>query len=117
MYKVTFMLKFRKDITSEEARKEWLGSHGQLALTIPGLRRYVQNHWVAPAEGHEQVYDGGVDLYFDNEKAFKEGFSSPEGEAMLKDDLRIFDRGGKPAYVGGVVIEQVMRWEKGNDGR
>ncbi|MBC7887014.1 MAG: EthD family reductase [Ferruginibacter sp.] len=108
MYKVIFMLKFRKDITPDYARKEWLGSHGALALTIPGLRRYVQNHWMAPAEGHEQVYDGSLELFFDSEEAFKTSFASPEGTAMLKDDLRLFDRSMTPAYVGGVVEEHVM---------
>ncbi|MEJ7737218.1 MAG: EthD family reductase [Chitinophagaceae bacterium] len=108
MYKVVFMLRFRKDITPEYARSEWLGSHGQLALTLPGLRRYVQNHWVAAATGHEPVYDGIVELWFDNEKAFQKSFSSPDGQAMLKDDLRLFDRSMTPAYVGGVVQEHVM---------
>lgn len=109
MYKVIFMLKFRKDITPEYARSEWLGSHGSLALTLPGLRRYVQNHWIAPATGHEQVYDGSLELFFDDEKAFNDSFSSPEGKAMLKDNLRLFDRSGTPAYIGGVVEEHVMR--------
>ena len=108
MYQVIFMLKFRKDITKEEARKEWLGSHGALALTLPGLRRYVQYHWMAAAEGHEQVYDGSLVLGFDNEKAFADSFAGPVGQAMLKDDLRIFDRSMTPAYVGGVVEEHVM---------
>lgn len=108
MYKVIFMLKFRKDITPEYARSEWLGSHGALALTLPGLRRYVQNHWMAAAEGHEQVYDGSLELFFDDEKAFKDSFAGPVGQAMMKDDLRLFDRSGTPAYVGGVVEEHVM---------
>ena len=112
MYQVIFMLKFRKDISKEEARKEWLGSHGALALTLPGLRRYVQYHWIEAAIGHEQVYDGSLVLGFDNEEAFKNSFTSPVGQAMLKDDLRIFDRSMTPAYVGGVVEEHVMLDEK-----
>ena len=103
------MLKFRKDITKEYARSEWLGDHGHLALTLPGLRHYVQYHWMGPAMGHEQVYDGSLILTFDDEKAFNDSFASPEGQAMLKDDLRIFDRSMKPAYVGGVVEEHIMR--------
>lgn len=116
MYKITFLLHYRKDLTSEQARQEWLGSHGQLALTLPGLRRYVQNHWIAAPEGHECTYDGSVDLWFDDEAAFKNAFSSPQGHAMLKDDLRIFDRSMVPAYVGGVIDEHVMLWDAG-DGR
>ena len=111
MYQVIFMLKFRKDITPEYARREWLGDHGHLALTLPGLRKYIQYHWLGPAQGHEQVYDGSLILGFDDEEAFKKSFASPEGQAMLKDDLRLFDRSGTPAYVGGVVEEHVMREE------
>ena len=116
MYKVTFLLHYRKDLSVDEVRAEWMGSHGQLALKIPGLRRYVQNHWVEAPEGHERTFDGSVDLWFDNEAAFKTGFESPQGKAMLEDDLRLFDRSHKPAYVGGVAEEHVMRWETGDDG-
>lgn len=108
MYKVLFQVRFRKDIPVEEARNEWLGSHGALASTLPGLRRYVQYHWIAPARGHEQVYDGTVELVFDDEAAFDASFAGPVGQAMLKDDLRIFDRSMTPAYVGGVVEEHVI---------
>ena len=108
MYQVIFMLKFRKDISKEYARSEWLGSHGHLALTLPRLRKYVQYHWMAPAEEHEQVYDGSLVLGFDNEEDFKASFASEVGQAMLKDDLRLFDRNATPAYIGGVVQEHVM---------
>lgn len=117
MYKVTFLLRYRKDLSPDYVRSEWLGSHGKLALTLPGLRRYVQNHWVAAPEGYERTFDGSVDLWFDDEAAFNAGFTSPEGDAMFKDDLRLFDRSMTPAYVGGVVEEHVMRWQPGPDGR
>lgn len=111
MYQVIFMLKFRKDITPEYARSEWRGRHGAIALTLPGLRRYVQYHWSAPATGHEQVYDGSLILGFDDEAAFNTAFTSPVGNEMMKDDLRLFDRSTVPAYVGGVVEEHVMHDE------
>jgi uncharacterized protein (TIGR02118 family) len=117
MYKTTFLVHFRKDIAADEARSEWLGSHGDIALGLPGLRRYVQNHWIAPPTGHELTYDGSVDLWFDDEAAFNTAFTSPVGQAMLEDDLRLFDRSMTPAYVGGVVDEHVMLWEPGPDGR
>ena len=117
MYKVTFLLRYRKDLAREEVVREWMGSHGELALTLPGLRRYVQNDWSAAPMGHERLYDGSVDLWFDDEEAFNASFVGPVGQAMLEDDLRLFDRSGEPAYVGGVVNEHVMRWDSGPDGR
>ncbi len=117
MYKVTFLLRYRKDLEDEEVLREWKGSHGALALTLPGLRRYVQNHWSAAPPHYERLYDASVDLWFDDEAAFQAAFSGPVGEAMAKDDLRLFDRGHDPAYIGGVVEEHVMRWEPGDDGR
>jgi uncharacterized protein (TIGR02118 family) len=117
MYKATFLLRYRKDLPVAEVLREWRGSHGQLALTLPGLRRYVQNHWAAAPPHYERLYDASVDLWFDDEAAFSKAFSGPEGQAMVKDDLRLFDRSMKPAYVGGIVDEHVMRWEAGADGR
>jgi uncharacterized protein (TIGR02118 family) len=117
MYKVTLLLKYRKDIPVEELLKDWRGSHGQLALTLPGIRRYVQNHWASAPPHYERLYDGSVDLWFDDEAAFNHAFSGPVGQAMIKDDLRLFDRSMTPAYIGGVIDEHVMLWEPGSDGR
>jgi uncharacterized protein (TIGR02118 family) len=113
MFKTTFLLHYRKDLDPAYIRSEWRGSHGALALTIPGLRRYVQNPWTGAPPIHERLYDASVDLWFDDEAAFQAGFGGPEGQAMMKDDLRLFDRSGKPAYVGGIIDEHVMRWEPG----
>jgi len=117
MYKVTFLLRYRKDLTVEYVLREWHGSHGQLALTLPGLRRYVQNHWSAAPPQHDRIYDASVDLWFDDEAAFNAAFAGPVGQAMMKDDLRLFDRSNDPAYIGGVVEEHVMLWQPGKDGR
>jgi uncharacterized protein (TIGR02118 family) len=116
MYKVTFLLHYRKDISVAEVLKEWKGSHGQLALTLPGIRRYVQNHWAAAPPQHERTFDASVDLWFDDEAAFRSAFAGQVGKAMFKDDLRLFDRSMTPAYVGGVVHEQVMLWTEGSEG-
>ena len=38
--------------------------------------------------------------------------------AMFQDDLRLFDRSAKPAFIGGLIDEHVMRWESaGGDNR
>jgi uncharacterized protein (TIGR02118 family) len=117
MYKVIFLLRYRKDLSPEYVRKEWLGSHGSIAMKLPKLGGYVQNHWTGAATGHEQVYDGSVELYFDNAADFEAAFASSVGQEMLKDDLRLFDRSAVPAYVGGVVEEHVMFWKPGSTDR
>lgn len=115
MFKTTFLLHYRKDLDPAFVQSEWRGSHGALALTLPGLRRYVQNDWVSAPPHYARLYDASVDLWFDDEAAFQAAFAGPVGEAMMKDDLRLFDRSQIPAYVGGVVDEHVMRWESGPD--
>lgn len=117
MFKATMLLRYRKDLEPAYVLSEWRGSHGALALTLPGLRRYVQNHWFGSPPQHERLYDASVDLWFDDESSFRAGFAGPEGQAMMKDDLRLFDRLMTPAYIGGTVEERVMRWEpvKGDD--
>jgi uncharacterized protein (TIGR02118 family) len=117
MYKCVWLIKFRPEVDPEYVRQEWRTSHGQLALKIPGIRRYVQNHWVAAPTGSERTYDGTVDCWFDDKESFEASWSSPEFETLLEDDLRLFDRSRVPPFEGGVVNEHIMRWEGLPEGR
>jgi uncharacterized protein (TIGR02118 family) len=51
-------------LSHEEYNKYWLEKHGPLAAKlIPGLRRYVQNHYV-PIPGMEYQGDGIVEMWY-----------------------------------------------------
>ena len=117
MYKCVWMIKFRPELDPDEVREAWRTSHAALALKIPGIRRYVQNHWVAGPMGAERTYDGTVDCWFDSRESFEAAWTSPEWQALLEDDVRLFDRTLTPAFEGGVVNEYIMRWDALPDGR
>jgi uncharacterized protein (TIGR02118 family) len=117
VYKCVWMIKFRPELDPEEVREAWRTTHAELALKIPGIRRYVQNHWVAEPMGSERTFDGTVDCWFDDRASFEAAWTSPEFEALMVDDLRLFDRTRVPSSEGGVVNEYIMRWDAALDDR
>lgn len=117
MYKCVWLIKFRPELDPEDVRRAWRTTHGTMALQIPGIRRYVQNHWIEAPTDCERTWDGTVDCWFDDEESFEAAWASPEWKALLEDDARLFDRSVTPAFEGGVVNEHIMRWEGLPDGR
>jgi uncharacterized protein (TIGR02118 family) len=117
VYKCVWMIKFRPELDPDEVREKWRTSHAELALKIPGIRRYVQNHWVADPLGSERTYDGTVDCWFDDRASFEAAWQSPEWATLMEDDVKLFDRTVIPAFEGGAVEEYVMRWDASPDGR
>jgi uncharacterized protein (TIGR02118 family) len=118
MIKVIFLLKFRADKDPAEIRRWWLNEHGELALKNPGMRRYVQNHFLGPidprhAEGGME-FDGFVEVWFDDREALERTLESPEWKALEEDGLNGFEMG---AIMGGCVTEHVMRWDADPDRR
>jgi uncharacterized protein (TIGR02118 family) len=117
MYKCVWMIRFRPELNPDEVRTAWRTTHAELALKVPGIRRYVQNHWHQDPTGAVRTYDGTVDCWFDSRAAFEEAWASPEWKALLEDDVGLFDRDVTPAFEGGAVEEFVMRWDASPDRR
>ena len=86
-----FMLKFmvvlyRKSGTSEAEFHDFLRDvHGPMALNIPGLRRYVQNHVLEDPRRARPGWDAIVELYFDNRDAMEAAWATAEGQAATAD--------------------------------
>ena len=112
MFKMVLVLKFRPDMDPEEVRNWWRNPHGALGLEVPGLVRYVQNHWVAPVgdvyEERPLPYDGSVDCWFESQEACEKAMASPEWAALVEDGPAGFDMSSLQACE---VIEHVMRWD------
>jgi uncharacterized protein (TIGR02118 family) len=117
MYKCVWLIKFRPELDPEEVRTRWRTSHGDLALKVPGILRYVQNHWVESPMGSERTYDGTVDCWFDTKESFEAAWTSPEWKTLIEDDVTLFDRERTPAFEGAAVREYVMRWDARPDMR
>jgi uncharacterized protein (TIGR02118 family) len=119
MFKVIWLHKFNPDRDPDQVRDWWLNVHGPIALKATGLRRYVQNHWFAPAQGEgPMAFDGHVDAWFDSEEAFYQTMESPEWQALITDGPNGFDPSTlSPNLIGGFVNEYLMRWDAQPDRR
>ena len=81
MLKVLVFLKKRDGVSGEEFRAHWGGPHGAIALRMPGLRKYVQNHALADGSAH----DGVAEMWFDDQAALGVAFSSPAAAEAAQD--------------------------------
>ena len=71
MLKLIALISRKSGLTDEEFYKYWKEKHGPLAAkTIPGLRKYIQNHLVR-LPGIKYDGDGFVELWFDNLEAYE----------------------------------------------
>ena len=118
MIKVIFLLKFRSDLDKADVRRWWLNEHGELALRNLGMKRYVQNHWIAPIDPAHAAggmpYDGCVEVWWEDEEAYRRTMASPEWKALEEDGVNGFDM---EVLHGGFVVEHVMRWDARPDQR
>lgn len=85
-------------MTREEYNRYWKEQHGPLAARlIPGLRRYVQNHFIE-VPGMEYEGDGIVEMWYDDVEAFQNSMKfihTGAGEALREDGEKFAEmRGG-----------------------
>jgi uncharacterized protein (TIGR02118 family) len=94
----TIGLLTRKDgWTHAQFMKHWVEVHAPLAHTVPGLRRYVQNHITGertradiPATAVE--IDGVAELWFDDQATLEAAARSPEMKALHADGALFIGR-------------------------
>jgi uncharacterized protein (TIGR02118 family) len=94
----TIGLLTRKDSwTHDQFMKHWIEIHAPLALAVPGLRRYVQNHIQAErtrADITETTVeiDGVAELWFDDQAALEAAARTPEMKALHADGAKFIGR-------------------------
>ena len=84
MYKVIWLVRFRRDVPREDVLAWWRGPHAALAAATPGMVRYVQSHWLAPLDpatclpraGESPEFDGHAEHWFES----REGVRHRHGE-------------------------------------
>jgi len=118
MIKTVWILTFRADKDREEVSRWWRTDHGAIALRVPGIKRYVQNHFLEPldtdrAEGR-MPFQGMVECWFDDQATYDAAMASPEWAELEADGEVGFEM---TKLYGGFVREHVMRWEGLSDGR
>ncbi len=81
----------RPDLTQEEFNKYWKEQHGPLAARlIPGLRKYIQNHFVM-VPGREYEGNGIVEMWYDDLESFEKSMEfihSPGGKELAVDGAK-----------------------------
>lgn len=85
----------KQGMTHEEYNKYWLETHGPLAARlIPGIKRYVQNHYV-PVPGVEYEGDGIVEMWYDDVETWQKSMKAIRASKELKADGANFIGPGK----------------------
>ena len=75
-------------VAKDVFEKHWRDVHGPLAVKLPRLKGYVQNHVVEQRDGPRGALhriDGISQLWFDDVDAMVKGMSSPENDACVVD--------------------------------
>lgn len=99
MFKIIVLLKRRHGLLPEQFRAHWVDVHGPLVRqTVPGIRRYVQNHIM----DEDREIDGIAELWFDDEAGWEECRrfgASPAAEPIHADEDRFLDRAAMRFFV------------------
>lgn len=83
----------RRDLSTEDFVRHWLGPHADIARRIPGLRGYV----VLVADDPEGAGCDGVAItWFDNREAAEAGFNTEPLRSELAAD--------RPKFLEGVQV-------------
>lgn len=109
------VLYFRRGMSRADASAHWSGVHGSLALAVPEIRYYVQNHGVRPlrldgsgADG-EFAFDGFSEAWFTDRDTFERAHESPAWYRLREDSPNLFDVEAIEAGVNCVVEERVIK--------
>ena len=91
MIKMVFMVHRRPDLSAEEFSNYWRVEHAAIARTLPGLRKYIQNHAEPAPDGTAPPYDGFAEMWFDDTEALNAALATDEGKATLADTGNFID--------------------------
>jgi uncharacterized protein (TIGR02118 family) len=81
----------RSDLSREQFSRYLREVHGAMALKLPGLRKYEQNHVVDDPTRKPPGWDAIVELYWDDWTAMEAAWKTPEGEAATADLAQFVD--------------------------
>lgn len=97
MLKRMTLLAKREDLDRAAFRLHWAGNHAQLALSLPGVCKYVQNRvneeLLTIPEARAFSVDGIVELYFTDAETMKVAQASETGAVSIPDDELLFLKG------------------------
>jgi hypothetical protein len=96
MTKVLVLVHRKPGLTREEFARGWREEVGPaVAGNVPGVIRYVQNHYPKLADGSEAPWDGVGELWLPDEAAWQrvqQYGASPEGKWVVDLERKYIDR-------------------------
>lgn len=84
MIKQFVVLRRKESLSQAQFAQYWLEVHAPIAKKMPGLRKYVVSS-SSPPPGKDPEYGGVAELWFDDFNALRSAWTSPEGQAAVKD--------------------------------
>ncbi len=110
MIKRISLLTRKPELTHEEFVRHWLEVHGPLALSVPGIRRYVQSHIQgesvrADIPVTDVEIDGIAELWYDSVDAMERSSATPEAQALYADGALIIGQIKSFVIEEKVIIE------------
>jgi uncharacterized protein (TIGR02118 family) len=97
MIKVLSLLTRKEGLTHEQFVAHWRDIHGPLALSVPGIRRYVQSHIEgtrtrADIPESDVAVDGIAELWYDDEASLRASAATPEAKRLYADGALFIGR-------------------------
>ncbi|MCK3769478.1 EthD family reductase [Microbacterium aerolatum] len=116
--RITYLTK-RTDISSEQFREHWSTSHAAIAVDLPGVAAYRQNHVVHGTASRYGV-DGIVELWFFSDEVVTAGIDSDVADRLVEDEPRFLSglvggavRSGPPTNHWPIKAWALARWVDG----
>ena len=109
------VLYFLPGMARSDASAHWTNVHGALALKIPEILYYVQNHGTRPVrlDGAQAngrfAFDGFSEAWFTDRETFERSHESPAWYALREDSPNVFDVERLESGVNCVVAERVIK--------
>jgi uncharacterized protein (TIGR02118 family) len=92
MVKAIYLIKRKPTMELEAFRNYWLTTHAELALKVPGLRKYVQSHTLLSGyKKGEPVFDGIAEVWYDDTDAMRKIADLPQARAVNADGINFMD--------------------------
>ncbi|MBN1190194.1 MAG: EthD family reductase [Dehalococcoidales bacterium] len=100
-------------MSTEEFNRYWKEVHGPIAAGAPGVRKYVQNHFLK-IPGRQFEGDGIVEMWYDDLQGFENFMyflGTPEGKFLAEDGAKFADMSHSQLWL---VEEHIVKDETGS---
>jgi uncharacterized protein (TIGR02118 family) len=105
--KLVGFLRYRADMTREDANNYWRTTHGKIALKIEEMGHYVQNHSIRGTGGRGGPgFDGFSEAWFTDLDSYEAAMASAQWHALVADGPELFDMS---VFLSGIVEERVLK--------